>query len=66
MQKANTSNGFSSFVVLLMLALKYICGERSTHQYAKDTYEDWGGDVIKRQREMFWLCSKEKSPYQHL
>lgn len=31
MQKANTSSGFSSLVVLLMLALKYICGESHTH-----------------------------------
>lgn len=31
MQKANTSKGFSSLVVLLTLALKYICGESHTH-----------------------------------
>lgn len=37
MQNANTSSGFSSLVVLLMLALKYICGQR-----------DRGGDVMKR------------------
>lgn len=36
MQKANTRSGFSSFVVLLMLALKYICGDRHMHEVGND------------------------------